>query len=65
MTGAAAGSAAGSGAAAANERSLPKDVLAKVAAAECVLCGSMMIDLVREPFVVLPEEQGEFESWKI
>jgi hypothetical protein len=24
-----------------------------------------MIDLVREPFVVLPEEQGEFESWKI
>lgn len=48
-----------------SEIAITKEIIDKVAASECVFCGTVLIDSVHEPFIILPEEQKELDSWKI
>ena len=41
------------------------ELLRCVAGGGCIFCGDMMISMVLEPFISLPKESSELDSWAI
>ena len=42
-----------------------EDELDGMLADDCPLCGQLMIQTIRRPFIDLPAEQAEADSWAI